>query len=99
MYELWGGGGAPFKKNNDGTLSDRAGLISKQEVVMLVAPCSLVDGREILLILFCGKTGSISVYAAFLKLLYAHFLIFSEFGFNEQTILCGKLLSMKILLR
>jgi len=25
MYELWGGGGAPFKKNNDGTLSDRAG--------------------------------------------------------------------------
>eukprot|EP00088_Acartia_fossae_P033049 TRINITY_DN33822_c0_g1_i1.p1 TRINITY_DN33822_c0_g1~~TRINITY_DN33822_c0_g1_i1.p1 ORF type:complete len:186 (+),score=34.41 TRINITY_DN33822_c0_g1_i1:46-603(+) len=25
MYELWGGGGAPFKENKDGTLSDRAG--------------------------------------------------------------------------
>jgi hypothetical protein len=25
MYELWGGGGAPFKPNKDGTLSDKAG--------------------------------------------------------------------------
>ena len=25
MYELWGGGGAPFKQNKDGTLSDKAG--------------------------------------------------------------------------
>ena len=25
MYELWGGGGAPFKVNKDGSLSDRAG--------------------------------------------------------------------------
>jgi hypothetical protein len=25
MYELWGGGGAPFKANKDGTLSDKAG--------------------------------------------------------------------------
>jgi len=25
MYELWGGGGAPFKVNGDGSLSDRAG--------------------------------------------------------------------------
>jgi len=25
MYELWGNGGAPFKQNKDGTLSDRAG--------------------------------------------------------------------------
>jgi magnesium-dependent phosphatase 1 len=25
MYELWGGGGAPFKQNKDGTLTDRGG--------------------------------------------------------------------------
>ena len=25
MYELWGSGGAPFKKNKDGTLNDRSG--------------------------------------------------------------------------
>ena len=25
MYELWGRGGSPFKENQDGTLSDRAG--------------------------------------------------------------------------
>ena len=25
MYELWGGGGAPFKQNKDGTLIDKAG--------------------------------------------------------------------------
>jgi len=25
MYELWGGGGAPFKPNKDGSLTDRAG--------------------------------------------------------------------------
>ena len=27
MYELWGGGGAPFNVQKDGTLSDRAGTI------------------------------------------------------------------------
>ena len=27
MYELWGGGGAPFKARQDGNLSDRAGTI------------------------------------------------------------------------
>ena len=27
MYELWGGGGAPFKRNKDGTLSDKAGRV------------------------------------------------------------------------
>ena len=27
MYELWGGGGAPFKQNKDGTLTDKAGRL------------------------------------------------------------------------
>ena len=33
MYELWSGGGAPFKENKDGTLSDRAG---KRSICVLV---------------------------------------------------------------